>query len=131
MKRKILLFLAILSIFTACAKDQPDSSTCDATCKAEIPKFFGVYKAKIPCENDCKGTNATLWLNQDGTYKLEFAFITPDSETETQSGKYEVSKDFITVTNRYQEVRKFKILANSLLMIDEEKNLSHEFKKIK
>lgn len=110
---KVLTSIFLITSLIGCANKNLDISNK----KIEVN---GVYKALLPCA-DCDGINATLEINNN-KFKLTYAYITPDNETEIQDGFYIIKDNIITTTNLYKEKQEYRIEGDTLIMLDKNGN---------
>ncbi|QKJ85939.1 Copper homeostasis protein CutF [Paramixta manurensis] len=75
------------------------------------------YHGMLPCNNDCRTTEASLFLSLDGTYVLEQRDTASNSVRTAQYGKWARTADKLTLTEMTGEKQIFRPTNQGLEMV--------------
>ena len=129
--KKLLLWgmLSISIVAFGCSGNKSGSAQQEANkTEAEMPQsdenleYQGIYKGTIPAA-DGPGINITLSLNPDMTYKMVSLYQGEKDHTFTDTGKYSVKGNIITLDVKDQGSLYLKAEDGQLRMLDDEQQV--------
>lgn len=114
-KQTILVYSIALAIFSL--------SSCSITAKVTDSHnsqssldWTGVYQGTLPCA-DCEGIQCTLWLQDNGRYKVRNVYLGVKAPTSTtDSGKFTWQKDRRSIS--LSQGGKYIVGENQLIQLD-------------
>lgn len=82
--------------------------------------YFGEYKGTIPAA-DCPGINATLVLNNDKTFTLNYIYIERKGSDYNDSGTFSVEGNIVTATSKDGGKSYYKLEEGKVVMLNADK----------
>ncbi len=114
MKNRIVLFIAIIALFTACDNSNNNFSSTVESLKGST------YSSIVPCA-DCEGIAYELALKTNQKYKSSSVYIGESSRPFIEKGTWSVKEDTLLVLEEETDISKeFAIDDSLLVMLDQQ-----------
>lgn len=119
--RNTICFLVCVAILSGCASQNLPTAKCESeqaapVCGVESVKIPSEFKATLLC-GDCQNATSTLWLNKDGTFKLETLLDKKSVQRIVETGNFTITGDTLTTINQYKESHSYKFDGVNLIKI--------------
>ena len=129
MKKIILSILAIAALSACGNSKKTDGTTTDPAVKEQVADmhtagnaldYEGIYKGTLPAA-DCPGIEATLTINQDSTFTLNYIYIDRKDAKFDDKGTYTIDGAILTTQGDDGAVTYYKVEEGQVRMLDAEK----------
>ena len=119
-----------IAVLSACGNSKKtDGTATDPVAKEQVADihtaensldYQGIYKGTLPAA-DCPGIEATLTINQDSTFTLNYIYIDRKDAKFDDKGTYTIDGSILTTKGDDGAITYYKVEEGQVRMLDAEK----------
>lgn len=122
--KKIVFVLSVAFLLIGMNACKPKGKTEPAAANLSSVNWLGTYTGTLPCA-DCPGIQTQITLFADNTYKVNWQYLSKDTNTYTETGTFQwnESSRIITLDNSVETPSCYKVGERTLTQMDMDCNV--------